>query len=589
MLKTFLALLLGVAALPVSAAEPAKCQFARLAEWPVRLQRNLPVVEGAINGNKAGVLLDTGASSSLVTKDAALRLDLFTRGTGQYAIGVGGESTVLATRIRELRIAEATVENMRVRVMGERPIPGVDFILGDDFFRAVDLEFDYAKGMVRVYKPGPGCAKSWLAYWDADALQVPLEDDNHAIIVPVKINGREARALLDSGAASSLVSIAFAEKLGIKPGMPGVLPANCSAGLGAGLVRSWVASFDSLAVGGEIIRDVRLHHLDLSDFNAARGGAPDMILGTDFLRAHHVLVARHQSKLYLSYAGGMVFPATADYGCDERFRAKSAAEGVAAFDQALAENPQDVKALVGRAAMRARIKDLPGAMADLDAALRIEPGNAVALRDRAWIRQALKDYAGALSDTDAAIANGMHVPALFASRAFIRAAQGDFPGALQASEEALRLDPREPTSLRMHGRYSFHAGNFEAAERDFDTRLAVQQSPFDVIWLALARGRQEKDSTAVLEAWLARGDTAWPAPIVQFLAGRIDRDALFAAAAAADPAKRAGQECEARFYVGERLAATGQAAEARALFEKARDECPKDFLEYESATIELSR
>src|SRR4051812_37420808 len=164
-----LAVLLGAFADPSLAADPAKCQLAQLAEWPVRLQGNLPVIEGAINGTKIGVLLDTGAFASLITKAAAVRLDLPTRNTGEIAAGIGGESGVQSTWIRELRIADATREGMRVRVIGERPIPGVDFVLGDDFFRAVDLEFDYRKGMVRVFKPYGPCNATWLAYWDPGA------------------------------------------------------------------------------------------------------------------------------------------------------------------------------------------------------------------------------------------------------------------------------------------------------------------------------------------------------------------------------------------------------------------------------------
>ena len=43
--------------------------------------------------------------------------------------GVGGATRVLLTRVDELRIAETSAKNMRVRVAGERPFPGVDFIL----------------------------------------------------------------------------------------------------------------------------------------------------------------------------------------------------------------------------------------------------------------------------------------------------------------------------------------------------------------------------------------------------------------------------------------------------------------------------
>src|SRR3954466_8397417 len=139
-MKTFLAALLAAAALPAFAADAPGCKLAQIAVWPVRLLGNQPVVEGSLNGQKAGIMLDTGAYSSMITKDAAQRLDLYTRATGEIVQGVGGESRVLMTRVRELRIADAKVENMRVRVVGERPMRGIDFILGEDFFRKVDLE-----------------------------------------------------------------------------------------------------------------------------------------------------------------------------------------------------------------------------------------------------------------------------------------------------------------------------------------------------------------------------------------------------------------------------------------------------------------
>jgi len=37
-------------------------------------------------------------------------------------------------------------------------------------------------------------------------------------------------------------------------------------------------------------------------------GVPDMLLGSDFLRAHRVLIAHSQRKMYFSYTGGTVFP-----------------------------------------------------------------------------------------------------------------------------------------------------------------------------------------------------------------------------------------------------------------------------------------
>src|SRR5258708_36034147 len=145
-----LAVLLAGLAFPSLAAEPPTCKLVRIAEWPVRLQRGLPIIEGSINGKKIGVLLDTGAYASMVTKAAAEKLGLSTRSTSEWMAGVGGESRAFTTRIEEIRIAEAVRNGMRVRVGGERPIPGGDCILGDDSFKGVDVEFDYAKGAIRL-------------------------------------------------------------------------------------------------------------------------------------------------------------------------------------------------------------------------------------------------------------------------------------------------------------------------------------------------------------------------------------------------------------------------------------------------------
>ncbi len=42
-----------------------------------------------------------------------------------------------------------------------------------------------------------------------------------------------------------------------------------------------------------------------------------MLLGVDLLRAHRVLVAHSQRKVYFSYVGGTVFPPQRGRGCDD--------------------------------------------------------------------------------------------------------------------------------------------------------------------------------------------------------------------------------------------------------------------------------
>ena len=580
-------LLIAAFAAPVFAQAP-KCQLVRVAEWDVKFRGGLPTVEGAINGKKIGVLLDTGAYASLITKDAASRLGVEMR-VGRYEtlVGVGGESDVRVARIDELYIGGATRTNIRVRVGGERPIPGVDFILGDDFFRHVDLEFDYAKGVVRLFQPRNCKEEHPLSYWDPLAQQVPTQDDEK-IVIPVKVNGRSARALLDSGASVSGISLGFAARVGVTPESPGAALSVCSSGLGAYAVQSWVAPFDSFAVGDEVIHNARLR---MADYGPELDRAHEVLLGTDFLRTHRVLVARSQRKVYFSYVGGQVFPATPAIGCDERVSGKNATQAMVIYDEAITANPNDTEARIGRAALRLRANDSKGALEDLDTVLRDRPDNAVALSMRMEARARQKDYPGALADSEAAIANGMRISRIYVQRATLWSLQGQDANASRELDEALKLDPRDVPALRARAHLHFHAGRYQEAEGDFSDAASASANarPYDAIWAALSRMRRGADPAAALQVSAAKAKPdQWPTPVVMYLLARIDRDALMAAAARNEK-DRKGQECEAHFYSAQRSISDKKGSEARALLEKARDDCPRDYLEYHEAVRELSK
>jgi len=302
-----------------------------------------------------------------------------------------------------------------------------------------------------------------------------------------------------------------------------------------------------------------------------------------------VLVSRSQRKVYFAYSGGLVFPSTPALDCDDILFRKGPVEALAALDQAIAKDPRDAKALLNRGALRTSQRDAKGALSDLNAVIQIDPHNPLALAARADARGALGDYEGAFADSDAAIANGMRIPRMYVSRAMLRRARGDTSGAIDEFGEALKLDPRHQGALRGRGFLLFHAGRFEAAENDFASLLAIRANAIDSIWLSMARTRRGLEGGAVLEKALAAlKDAAWPAPVVQYLLGRIDREALLAAAAA-DEERRKGRVCEARFYAAEHLIAGGGAQEARPLLEAARDDCPRNFIEYDAAVAELAK
>jgi hypothetical protein len=247
---------------------------------------------------------------------------------GYRAFGVGGETAAEAVTIDEFRIGQAARKNWRVLVAGEHDFSGdVGFILGQDFFQQVDVEFDLANNAVRLYET-KDCEAASLAYWTTDASMVPMEAGVE-IRLTVSIDGKPVRALLDSGTSFSVLATPDAARLGVTPQTPGVVAGGCVTGLGKKRVDSWIAPFQSFAIGNELIRNPSLRFAELWQHmtytetgsrlptNFALAGQPDMLLGADFLRAHRVLIAHSQRKMYFSYAGGTVFPSKPSKGCDQ--------------------------------------------------------------------------------------------------------------------------------------------------------------------------------------------------------------------------------------------------------------------------------
>lgn len=318
---------IGLAIAANAAAEAPQCKLVRIEEWPVRVDHYRPVVDGAINGQKIGILLGTGAARSLMRRSATTRLGLTRYETGDRVFGVGGETRAEFVLVDEFRIGLAPRKNWRVLVAGEPDFgDDVDFILGDDFFSQADVEFDLAHNAVRLYQ-AKDCQGISLAYWTTEpAGEVPIEA-GPKVWLTIAINGKPVRAQLDSGSSTSVLAMPEAARLGVTPQTPGVVAGGCDIGLGSKTVDSWIAPFESFAIGNEIIRNPRIRFADLwqhttytetgSRLPSHLAGLPQMLLGADFLRAHRVLIAHSQRKMYFTYAGGTVFPSRPSRGCNE--------------------------------------------------------------------------------------------------------------------------------------------------------------------------------------------------------------------------------------------------------------------------------
>ena len=186
MLKRILLLCCVLAAAP---ALGAGCQLILTAEWPVKLERNHAVIDGTINGQPVGILINTGASMTVIARSAAERLKLDRVDSRVQFYGIGGRSRGELTEIEEFRLGDAVLRNWRVLVVGEQPMddmsvhvrreePGSlamrspetpEMVLGMDFLLAHRVFVSHTQravyfthnGRAPVFdnKPGPTCSE----------------------------------------------------------------------------------------------------------------------------------------------------------------------------------------------------------------------------------------------------------------------------------------------------------------------------------------------------------------------------------------------------------------------------------------------
>jgi predicted aspartyl protease len=303
----------------MSSASAAGCKLATLDEWPVRIERNLLLVEGALNGQPARIMLDTGAARTLLLPATAMRLNV-TR-TDLKRDRAFGETKIEIAYLDEFRVGEFKRAPWRMMIAGNRDF-AADVLLGEDFLSLVDLEFDLEHNAVRLFQP-ENCDGKKLAYWAAEGQSVgdvaidAILATNPQIVLDVAINGQSVSALLASGAALSALDKPAAARLGVTPETPGVVVSNRNTGMGAKSLPVWNGPFATFTIGNETIKDARIQFSDLfqdanyavigSHIRTKVDGLQQMLLGVDFLRSHRVLVSHSQRRIYFTHNGGPVF------------------------------------------------------------------------------------------------------------------------------------------------------------------------------------------------------------------------------------------------------------------------------------------
>ena len=302
--KTGILLLLASLLLPVAAR--AACVVDNKATVALDVVGGTITVPVAVNGTVATMILDTGAQRSIITEEAAHRLNVARDewvGTTMRGIGgiesrpnadprtltLGGVPLVRRTLSHDTSLTVGIIPRTRI---GDLVIDGA---LGRDFLASFDLDLDVPDRRVTLYRV-QGCAGRFLP-WQGDYTAVPVSLlDQDALIVPVRLDAMPLRALLDTGASASLVAAPGIFRLGLQPGGFVNDPADQVSGVGSHVVTMHRHTFRSLQVGGQAASDPVIW--------AAPGvhltPIVDMLLGADWLA---------ERRIWISYATRQLFVA----------------------------------------------------------------------------------------------------------------------------------------------------------------------------------------------------------------------------------------------------------------------------------------
>lgn len=302
------ACLLPLAAAHADEAAP-RCLYVDVADLPIRyvglaLQ---PAVDGVINGTPATMLVDTGAFQTQLTMNGATRHDLgLFMAPGHWVEGVGGSSRLYIARLKEFAIGPAhTSRSSELYVIGDGNLtPNFDAIAGAPFLLQTDLEIDLRAKQMRFFRERD-CDKTDLLLWKEPTVVVPFEHNLGSSPNPhftVTVNGKELDAIIDTGAQRSFMTLDAAGRAGVDVNAPGTRRLGEAVGVGTDRAPRWGARFKTVQIGGEVIKNAEIGIIDVQGQTDT-----ELFLGQDFLRAHRVLFAMSQKKLYMAYLGGDAF------------------------------------------------------------------------------------------------------------------------------------------------------------------------------------------------------------------------------------------------------------------------------------------
>lgn len=258
------------------------------------------------------------------------------------------------------------------------------------------------------------------------------------------------------------------------------------------------------------------------------------------------------------------------------------------FDEIVRVIKDEPYGYLARSSILKEMKKYDLALKDLDEAVRVAPKKAVTLEARGNLLHFLKQYDRAIKDFDAILAINPQDAITFAHRGFAKCGKKEFDKAVEDYDRALEIDAEEswaglnrPVALLLARK----EGAVDACRKFLEVhgenhRLSMYARIFGH-FAARHEGAKESAKDFLVDG--AKRKDLWPAPVMAFLRGDIDADALL------EKAKTNGEQTEAHCYLGFHHALKGDSREATRHLRWVVDNGDPGYIEFIVAGAELDR
>ncbi len=394
------------------------------------------MVPVTINNVSKLMLLDTGGYISQITKDTAKELNMELRNSAMRIFDVSGNESHNFVIADNFMLGSLKAERQPLMISAHA-MSDVDGLFSTDLMLHYDVDIDFGAGKLRYFSPDHCPGK--VVYWSPqDVAAVPITiRDRSQILIPVKLDGHEFKALIDTGAVRTFISRDTAKRVFDLSQDSSDLAKGPNVN-GDPKLASFTHTFHTLSFNGIDVSNptvlIMPDRVNSANYNQQTGNRAltgfdelkleQLTLGMDVMRHLHIYMAFKEGRFYVSA------------GSPPRKN-----DRLAFLDQALAATPNNANYLNSRCFVRGLQKvQLDGALRDCDLALKAQPQKASHIID---------------------------------SKGLVLYQMGRYPEALEAYNQALAIAPQQTPSLYMRGMTKQKLGDAAGGEADISAAKAV--------------------------------------------------------------------------------------------------------------------